>query len=173
MQRSEPGNMELNETLKGLAIAYTEVLKEQLGESLIAVVLFGSVARGETSSHSDIDLLVIASGLPESRLARQLCLERADDLLEPRLQALRRQGILTGFSPLLKTPQEAARLTPLYFVDLLQDALILYDREGFFSAVLERLRASFQRLGTRRVKRGKIRYWELKPDYTPGEVFEL
>jgi hypothetical protein len=47
------------------------------------------------------------------------------------------------------------------------------DREGFFSAVLERLRASFQRLGARRVKRGKIRYWELKPDYTPGEVFEL
>jgi predicted nucleotidyltransferase len=172
MQRSEAGNTELNEMLKGLSIAYTEVLKEQLGESLIAVVLFGSVARGEATSHSDIDLLVVASGLPESRLARQLCLERADDLLEPRLQALRRQGILTGFSPLLKTPQEAARVTPLYF-DLLQDALILYDREGFFSAVLERLRASFQRLGARRVKRGKIRYWELKPDYTPGEVFEL
>jgi predicted nucleotidyltransferase len=172
MQRSEAGNTELNEILKGLSIAYTEVLKEQLGESLVAVVLFGSVARGEATSHSDIDLLVVASGLPESWLARQLCLERADDLLEPRLQALRRQGILTGFSPLLKTPQEAARVTPLYF-DLLQDALILYDREGFFSAVLERLRASFQRLGARRVKRGKIRYWELKPDYTPGEVFEL
>ncbi len=172
MQRSEPGSMELNETLKELAIAYAEVLKEQLGESLVTVVLFGSVARGEASSHSDIDLLVIASGLPESRLARQLCLERADDLLEPRLQALRRQGTLTGFSPLLKTPQEAARVTPLYF-DLLQDALILYDREGFFSTVLERLRESFLRLGARRVKRGKIRYWELKPDYTPGEVFEL
>jgi predicted nucleotidyltransferase len=172
MQCSEPGNTELNETLKGLSIAYSEVLKEQLGESLVAVVLFGSVARGEVTSHSDIDLLVVASGLPESRLARQRCLERADDLLEPRLQALRRQGILTCFSPLLKTPQEAARVTPLYF-DLLQDALILYDREGFFSAVLERLRASFLRLGARRVKRGKIRYWELKPDYTPGEVFEL
>ncbi len=172
MQRSEAGNTELNEILKGLSIAYTEVLKEQLGESLVAVVLFGSVAREEVTPHSDIDLLVIASGLPESRLARQLCLERADDLLEPRLQALRRQGILTSFSPLLKTPQEAARVTPLYF-DLLQDALILYDREGFFSTVLERLRASFLRLGARRVKRGKIRYWELKPDYTPGEVFEL
>jgi predicted nucleotidyltransferase len=96
MQRSEPGSMELNETLKGLAIACAEVLKEQLGESLVTVVLFGLVARGETSSRSDIDLLMIASGLPESRLARQLCLERADDLLEPRLQALRRQGILSA-----------------------------------------------------------------------------
>lgn len=172
MQRSKLSNIELNETLKGLAIAYTEALKEELGESLVAVVLFGSVAREEATFHSDIDLLVIASDLPEGRLARQRCLEKSDDLLEARLQALRRQGILTDVSPLLKTPQEAGRISPLYF-DLLQDALILYEREGFFSAVLGRLRESFQRLGARRVKRGKIRYWELKPDYTPGEVFEL
>ena len=63
-------------------------------------------------------------------------------------------------------------MTPLYF-DLLQDAIILYEQAGFFSAVLERLRQSFRRLGARRVRRGKLRYSELKPDYTPGEVFEL
>ena len=63
-------------------------------------------------------------------------------------------------------------LMPLYF-DLVEDALILYEREGFFSAVLERLRASFQRLGARRIQRGRIRYWELKPDYIYGEVFEI
>ncbi len=169
---SEQSSTLLNETLKELAMAYTEVLKEQLGESLIAVVLFGSVARGEAAAQSDIDLLIVVSGLPESRLARQRCLEPVDARFEEELAALRRQGVLTDFSPLLKTPGEAARLTPLYF-DLVQDALILYEREGFFSAVLERLRESFRRLGARRVRRGKLRYWELKPDYTPGEVFEL
>lgn len=172
MQRSEPGGKELNEILKELAVAYTEALKEQLGESLVAVVLFGSVAREEATPLSDVDLLIIVSGLPESRLARQRCLEKADALLEARLQVLRQQGVLTDFVPVLKTPQEADQVTPLYF-DLLQDALILFEREGFFSAILERLRESFQRLGARRVRRGKIRYWELKPDYTPGEVFEL
>jgi predicted nucleotidyltransferase len=172
MERSELGGEELNETLKRLAVAYTEALKKQLGKSLVAVVLFGSVARREAVRHSDIDLLVVVSGLPKSRLARQRYLERADALLEDRLQALRRQGVLTDFVPVLKTPQEAAQVTPLYF-DLLHDALILYEREGFFSAVLERLRESFHRLGARRVRQGEIRYWELKPDYTPGEVFEL
>jgi predicted nucleotidyltransferase len=169
---SEQTSTLLNETLKELAMAYTEVLKEQLGESLVAAVLFGSVARGEAATYSDIDLLLVVSGLPESRLARQRCLEPVDARFEEELAALRRQGVLTDFSPLLKTPGEAARLTPLYF-DLVQDALILYEREGFFSAVLERLRESFRRLGARRVRRGKLRYWELKPDYTPGEVFEL
>lgn len=151
---------------------YAEALREHLGPSLMAVVLFGSVARGEATRSSDIDLLVVASGLPEGRLARQRCLEKADARLEARLQALRRQGVLTDFTPVLKTPEEAERVTPLYF-DLVQDALILYEREGFFSAVLERLRQAFQRLGARRIQRGQIRYWELKPDYTPGEVFEL
>jgi len=162
----------LNETYKELALAYTEALKDHLGDDLVAVVLFGSVARGEAGPQSDIDLLVIASNLPEGRLARHRCLEKADAALDARLRDLRRQGILTDFSPLLKTPEEAARLTPLYF-DLVEDALILYEREGFFSAVLERLRASFQRLGARRIQRGRIRYWELKPDYIYGEVFEI
>lgn len=167
-----PQGIDLNETLKGLAVVYTQALKEYLGDSLVAVVLFGSAARGEAAAQSDIDLLVVVSDLPEGRLARQRCLEPVDARLEEKLRALRRQGVLTDFSPLLNPPREAARLTPLYF-DLLQDALILYERAGFFSAVLERLRQSFQRLGARRVRRGKLRYWELKPDYTPGEVFEL
>ncbi|RMF38473.1 MAG: nucleotidyltransferase domain-containing protein [Chloroflexi bacterium] len=172
MHRSDLDTTALNETFKELALAYTEALKADLGEALVAVVLFGSVARGEAGPQSDIDLLVIVSDLPEGRLARHRCLEKADAALEARLRALRQQGILTDFSPLLKTPEEAVHLTPLYF-DLLQDGLILYEREGFFSAILERLRASFQRLGARRIRRGKIRYWELKPDYTYGEVFEI
>lgn len=163
---------ELNETLKGLAIAYARALKELPGESLVAVVLFGSVARNEATPLSDIDLLVIASDLPDGRLARQQRLEAVDDLLESRLQALRQQGILTDFCPILKTPEEARRITPLYF-DLVEDAIILYERDAFFSNILKTLRQSLERLGARRVKRGQIRYWELKPDYVPGEVFEL
>lgn len=106
---------ELNETFKELAVVYTEALREQMGESLVAVVLFGSVARQEATPLSDIDLLVIASELPDGRLARQQRLEVVDDLLEARLKALRRQGILTDFCPVLKTPEETRRMTPLYF----------------------------------------------------------
>jgi len=29
------------------------------------------------------------------------------------------------------------------------------------------------RLGAKRIWRENMRYWELKPDYKPGEVFEI
>ncbi len=164
--------VEPNPALRQLAVDYTRALERLLGESLVSVVLFGSVARGEATSLSDIDLLVIARDLPRGRLARQERLSAADDLLAPQVEELRKQVVLTDFSPVLKTPEEAKCFTPLY-LDLVEDAVILYDREGFFSEILAQLRSSLDRLGARRVKRGRIRYWELKPDYVPGEIFEL
>ena len=163
---------DLNQVLRDLAVEYAESLKQQLGDSLWAVVLYGSVARREAAPGSDVDLLIVASGLPRARLARHSVLEQADRLLEPKLQALRRQGIVTDVCPILKTPDEAKRTSPLY-LDLVEDAMILHERNGFFSAILERLRASLRRLGARRIRRGHVRYWELKPDYVPGEVFHL
>lgn len=74
--------------------------------------------------------------------------------------------------PVLKTPAEAARIRPLY-LDMVEDAVILYDRNGFFGNILGDLRESLTRLGSCRRKRGVVRYWELKPDYKPGEVFTL
>ncbi|MDR7544221.1 MAG: nucleotidyltransferase domain-containing protein [Armatimonadota bacterium] len=164
--------VQLNEHLRGLARRYAEVLQERLGPSLISVVLFGSVARGEAGVQSDIDLLVIASDLPQGRLARQDLVSDADTRLDPELCDLRQQGVLVDFSPILKTPSETLRLPPM-FLDLVDDAVVLYDRDGFFPGVLARLRASLARLGARRVRRGALRYWELKPDYRPGEIFEL
>ena len=136
---------DLNQVLRDLAVEYAQSLRQQLGDSLWAVVLYGSVARREAAPGSDIDLLIVASGLPQARLARHTVLEQADRSLEPKLQALRRQGILTDVCPILKTPDEAKRTSPLY-LDLVEDAMILHERNGFFSAILERLRASLRRL---------------------------
>jgi predicted nucleotidyltransferase len=158
--------------LRRLADRYAGAIEDLLGRSLVSVVLFGSVARGEAHTHSDIDLLIISEGLPPGRLARQTLVEPADAALDADLRALRRSGALTDFSPLLKTPEEVLRLPPL-LLDLVEDAVILYDRDGFFAGVLARLRDSLARLGARRVHRGRLRYWVLKPDYSPGEVFEL
>ena len=42
---------------------YAQEFKESFGDSLCGVVLFGSVARAEAIPCSDIDILVVASGL--------------------------------------------------------------------------------------------------------------
>ncbi len=162
----------LQRLLWELAQAYTEALRESLGEKLVAVVLFGSVARGEATPASDIDLLVVVEGMPAARFQRYAWLEAVDRAVEPQVQALWEQGIPVEISVILKTPEEAARITPLY-LDLTEDARILYEREPFLSSILERLRQRLRALGAQRKRQGSIRYWDLKPDFHPGEVIEL
>ena len=160
------------QALNPIALEYTEALKATLGEALVSVVLFGSVARGEATPLSDIDLLVVVENLPPGRFTRQECLRGPDDAVMARLQNLRSQGVLTDVHALLKTPAEAVLVRPLY-LDMVEDAVILYDRDGFFAKVLTDLQAALHRLGARRLRRGRLRYWDLKPDYKPGEVFTL
>jgi hypothetical protein len=39
--------------------------------------------------------------------------------------------------------------------------------------ILERVRSRLQQLGAQRIHRGNAWYWDLKPDFKPGEIFEL
>jgi hypothetical protein len=58
-------------------------------------------------------------------------------------------------------------------LDMTEEAIILYDRDGFFAGILERLRKKLRELGAQRKRKGKVWYWDLKPDYKPGEVIDL
>lgn len=49
---------------------YVEALGRHFGERLVSVVLFGSRARGEARSESDIDMLIVVRGLPRNRFER-------------------------------------------------------------------------------------------------------
>lgn len=163
----------LSKTLQKVAMAYTETLKSALTDRLVSVVLFGSVARGEATPFSDIDLLVVAKGLPKGRFARRRELQMADQAVEGELMALCNAGATADLCVLVQTPEEAKGIRPLY-LDLVEDAIILYDEGGFFAQVLAQLnKGSLEHLGARRLRLGKVRYWDLKPDFTPGEVFEL
>jgi predicted nucleotidyltransferase len=162
----------INKALGEAAQQYAGLLRESLGNNLVSVVLFGSVARGEATADSDLDLLVICVTLPIGRFSRLRVLEEADRRFEDELRRLRARGIRTRLARIVKTRDEAARVVPLY-LDLVEDARLLYDRGGFFASLLSRLRSRLARLGAERRVRGRIRYWVLKPDLTPGEVIEL
>ncbi len=140
------------------------------GDRLVSLVVFGSVGRGTAHADSDLDLLVVADGLPHGRMARVedfVAVERAATT-----DALAVGRAVPRCSPVFKSRDEAAAGSPL-FLDMVDDARLLYDREGFFAGVLDRLRARLARLGARRIWRGNAWFWDLKPDYVPGDVFEL
>ena len=151
------------------------LLLAEFGEKLASVVVFGSVARGDANPASDVDMLVVNEGFSESlsdrmdRLARMLTrLEKTEGF-----KRLRRKGVNTWiqFHPL--TPDEARLHRPIY-LDMVEDGVIVYDRDGFMGAVLSEMAERLRRLGAKRVflKDGTW-YWDLKPDIKRGEVVEV
>lgn|SRR4030065_2477323 len=147
-------------------------IKSYYGERLISVVIFGSVARGAQRPDSDVDLLIIARGLPKGRMNRVREFHTIEDNMDSFLNILKTEGVYTYISPIFKTPEEAEKGSPL-FLDMVEDARILFDRRKFFSEVLDKLKSRLKELGAKRVWRGDVWFWDLKPDYKMGEVFEI
>lgn len=141
---------------------------EQLGEALVSIVLYGSVARGDAEPRSDIDLLFVVDDAPSSHTARREPLLRAWE------QHRHTRALPTvTWSFIVKTRDEARVHSPLY-LDMVEDAVLLLDREGFFESVLEEMRDRMRQLGSRRVHLPDGSwYWDLKPDYQFGEVVEI
>jgi predicted nucleotidyltransferase len=163
---------ELNEALKNLAEKYAQLAREHLGTNLISVALFGSVARGEATPSSDIDLLIVCEDLPKGMFKRHALLEPVRAQLQEDLERLWKQGVYADFTELIYTRDEAEKFHWVY-LDMLEDAVILYDESGFLQSVFERLRKRLVELGAQRKTIGKIRYYDLKPDLMLGEVIEL
>ena len=142
------------------------------GARLRALVLFGSVARGSARPDSDIDLLIVATPLPQGRLARVAEFEAMEARLAAPLAAARRSGAHPFLSPLIKTPEEMEAGSPVH-LDMPWEAKILWEKDATASAYFARLKAKLAAYGARRIARGGAHYWLLKPDARPGEPIAL
>jgi len=147
-------------------------VRQHYGDNLVSLVVFGSVARGTPGMESDVDLLIICRHFPQGRRRRVETFLPIEDRLAPVLEKLKQQGIHTYLSPIFKTVDEARRGSIL-FLDMTQDAVILYDQDGFFATLMERWRKRLTKLGAKRIWSDTGWYWDLKPDYRWGEVVEL
>ena len=139
-----------------------------LGPRLVSIVLFGSVARGDAIETSDIDLLVVAEGFPRRLSARR------QELLGW-YAPVREAGNLplVEWNLVTKTPEEARVTSPLY-LDMVEDGRLLFDRDGFFAAILERMRARMRELGSCRiVLPDGTWYWDLQPGFRFGDEVSL
>lgn len=162
----------MNERFKNILFHLRPACMEHYGDRLVSVAVYGSVGRGTPRPDSDIDLLVVAEGLPDGRLKRMDDFRAIEKGLESRLSPIADAGGRVEFSPVIKSPDEVKLGSPL-FLDMTEDAMILFDRDRFFEQALAGLRKRLERLGSKRIWRGNAWHWDLKPDYKPGEVFEL
>lgn len=130
-----------------------EVLKSQLGDNLIAAVLFGSRARGKRGKTSDWDLFLVAEGLPDNSFDRQLALRT----LLPKDAG--------GVSIVAKTKREFESNFPPLYLDLATDGLVLYDSQDYIKNKLIEIRGIIQKAGLKRTRRrdSLIWQWEKRP----------
>ena len=134
--------------------------------------MFGSVGRGTPRHDSDIDLLLVIDGLPDGRMARVDDFTTVERAVAETLGNARAAGLSPSLSPVFKTPDEL-EAGSLLLLDMTEDARILHDPDGLLAASLDRLSRRLAELGAKRLWRGNAWIWDLKPDYRPGEVFEL
>lgn len=150
------------------------LLREEFGDRVRSLLVFGSVARGTARPDSDVDVCVVIRELPVSRYRRHL-------LVGPVLERLRQSAayadlIRRGYTPdvaaILYIPEEFQETKPI-FLDLVEDAVLLHD-DGTVRAKLDQLRARMKMLGSRKVVLDDgTYYWMLKPGLRFGEVIEL
>ena len=94
---------ELNADLFDLAKRYAAKAKEALGDRLVSISLFGSVARGQAGPGSDIDLFVVLQEAPPGMLSRRRLLEPVRESLIAELERLWKQGIYADFVEVIRT----------------------------------------------------------------------
>jgi len=102
-------------------------------------------------------------------LAVQARLER-----EGEYEALTKvRGSAPYFSYLILSKEEADENRYIY-LDMVEDAKLLFDRAGFFAKRLRAVRNRLDELGSMRVQlEDGTWYWDLKPDLKAGESFVL
>jgi len=162
----------MNNYFNALLVALKDACEGHYGKRLVTLAVYGSVGRGTPRPDSDLDILVVADQLPQGRIKRIREFDFAKNALKDVLLEGRNLGFNTVLSTVIKSPDEVRKGSPL-FLDMTEDAVILFDRERFFESEMAAFRKRLDRLGARRVWRGDAWFWDLKPDYKPGEVFEI
>jgi len=151
---------------------FAERLQTELGERLISVVLYGSVARSEHREDSDVDMLVVVSQLPTGAHARRNLIRRVEEPVEDELRSERPFACIIT---VMKTPTEVSRGGPLFYDMTLPGGCVVYfDRDDSFADFLQSMREKMQKLGSiRRHTDTGYPYWDLKPDWRPGDKVDL
>lgn len=162
---------ELNVVLHDLAKRYALAAQDALGDRLVSIALYGSVARKEASSSSDIDLFIVLEEAPSGMLSRRRLLDPVHESLTPELEKLWKQGIYTDFVEVIRTRAEAQKFHPLY-LDMSQEAIILFDRDKFLESLLSSVKEQLKRGGAERKIMGRFRYWDLSGSLISEKVVE-
>lgn len=142
---------------------YCRILQEHFGERLLGVLLFGSVARGDWTKDSDIDLLVFVDRWDVKTWDRSSELLGLRKMLRKTPEYL--DSVEAGFVPIVQhypLSKEEASLNHRIYPDIVLDGIIIYERDGFITQLIGNLRESLREKGAKRVTTVTgVSHWEM------------
>jgi len=147
-------------------------LRVVLGQRLVAMALYGSVARQAARPASDIDLFLVHRGDRHAALCSFVEVEIGlrDDPLTAKLRA---RGVPIKPMPVFRSEASLAD-TPWLLLDIAHHGIMLFDPRSVLARKLAGLRKRLVELGSRRIELADGSwYWDLKPDLRPGEIVTL
>ena len=134
----------------------------RLGSRLDALALFGSAARLDHRPESDLDLVVVAdfeSGGPDRWLEELRPVLDAADRIAFRQWQL--SGSFHGIQLTPFRPEQLADPGPI-FLDMVEDAIVIRDRQGSLTTALHEIRKSLGEEGAQRLRDSQGgRFWLL------------
>ena len=147
-------------------------LGAELDERLVAVALYGSVARGEARAESDIDLFLVYRGDGES-VADTFVEVELELRAAPLSAELRARGVPTNPMPVFRS--EAALVdTPWLPAGHLSPRHRPVRSAPSAARQTGGTPEAARRMGSRRIELADGSwYWDLKPNLRPGEMIEL
>jgi len=145
-------------------------------DSLISIVVYGSVGRGKFTGCSDIDLLIVISSSSDSvcgriHLFHDNVINKAEQTEEYR--ELIDKKLPYRIMPIVYTVERLKNHPPL-MLDMTEDSVILFDRDDTFLKEIKNIKERMRELGSKRVflENGSW-YWILKPDIKWGEIVKI
>jgi len=132
-------------------------LVERLGAKVVAVALFGSLARGEVDERSDVDLFVVVKGVPKGPKRRFMIYDAV-------YGTLKRDVTIIDVDE-KELFREELEITPM-LLNIAWDSLVLYDPSKKLSNLFDRVKTLTKKLNLERYQTIDGKYgWKSK---TPG-----
>ncbi|MDI6793314.1 MAG: nucleotidyltransferase domain-containing protein [bacterium] len=125
------------------------ILKEKFGTRLISIVLFGSLVNGRSHRFSDIDLLVVAEGLPDNWRDRDKIVLDIDFNCGRHVEL-----VLVSPEDLLFSVENIAPL----MLEIYDNNQVLYDRGQFFSSLMKEFVVNLRLRQAKKIREG---VWEV------------
>jgi len=139
----------MGEKMETIMKNITKRIKHRFGEALLSIVLFGSIARGNFTESSDIDVLVIVQDLTDDWRARdKIVLELAEIGFEYG------RSVHITLTDINEIEFSIEHGSPLVF-ELYDTNRIVFDKNEFFEMQMEKFNDNMKKWRAKKIREGE------------------